>query len=130
MKRLSFASPQHEDASMTTSYKLIASLAATAVVSLFSLSCNAAEANGSAISKTVKTWDLDFAKSADVQTFNARVREAAHHVCAAEARRYWLSTRRTAPSGWRDQCVNDAVDAAVRDVGNRRLAMDTTRTLR
>jgi UrcA family protein len=114
---------------MNISYKLIASLAATAVAALFSLSCNAAEAND-AISKTVKTWDLDFAKSADVQTFNARVQSAARHVCAAEARRYWAATRRTTPNGWRDQCVNDAVEAAVRDVGNRGFAMDTTRVLR
>ena len=114
---------------MNTSYKLIAALAATAAAALFSLSCNAAEASD-AISKTVKTWDLDFAKSADVQTFNARVHSAAHHVCAAEARRYWSATRRATPNGWRDQCVNDAVEAAVRDVGNRGLAMDTTRVLR
>jgi UrcA family protein len=114
---------------MTTSYKLIASLAVAAAAALFSLSCNAAEAND-AISKSVKTWDLDFAKSADVQTFNARVRDAAHHVCTAEARRYWSDTRRAAPMGWREQCVNGAVEAAVRDVGNRGLAMDTTRVLR
>jgi UrcA family protein len=78
----------------------------------------------------VKTWDLDFAKAADVQTFYARVRDAAHDVCAAEARRYWSSTRRAAPSGWREQCVNDAVDSAVREVGNRGLALNTTRVLR
>ena len=114
---------------MNPSYKLIASLAATAAAALFSLSCHAAETND-AISRTVKTWDLDFAKSADVQTFNARVRDAAHHVCGAEAHRFWQDTRRAAPIGWREQCVNDAVEAAVRDVGNRRLAMDTTRALR
>jgi UrcA family protein len=114
---------------MTTSHKSMASLAVTAAAALFSLSCHAAEAND-AISRTVKTWDLDFAKSADVQTFNARVRGAAHHVCSAEARRFWSDTRRAAPLGWREQCVNDAVEAAVRDVGNRRLAMDTTRALR
>ena len=115
---------------MTTSQKWILSLAAAAALSLVSLSSNAAEPNNSALSKTVKTWDLDFAKSADVQTFNARVRDAAHDVCAAEARRYWQNTRRTAPSGWREQCVNEAVDAAVRDVGNRGFALNTTGTLR
>lgn len=108
---------------MTTSQKWISSLAAAAAVSLFTMSSNAAETS-SAPSKTVKTWDLDFAKAADVQTFNARVREAADDVCAAEARRYWSSTRRAAPSGWREQCVNDAVDAAVREVGNRGLALN------
>jgi UrcA family protein len=75
----------------------------------------------------VKTWDLDFAKAADVQTFNARVRDAANEVCAAEARRHWSNTRRAVPFGWRESCVQDAVEAAVREVDNRRLAMDTTR---
>ena len=110
---------------MTTSHKWISSLAAAAVLSLVSLSSNAAEPNTSALSKTVKTWDLDFAKAADVQTFNARVRDAAHDVCAAEAHRFWQTTRRAAPSGWRDKCVNDAVDAAVREVGNRGFALNT-----
>ena len=110
---------------MIASHKWISSLAAAVVLSLVSLSSNAAEPN--ALSKTVKTWDLDFAKAADVQTFNARVRDAAHDVCAAEAHRYWQNTRRSAPSGWREQCVSDAVDAAVREVGNRGFALNTTR---
>jgi UrcA family protein len=114
--------PKREDASMTQSHKWNFSLAAAAAVSLFSLSSNAAEPVDSALSKTVKTWDLDLAKSADVQTLYTRVREAAHDVCTAEARRHWSSTRRPAPTGWRDSCVNEAVEAAVRDVGNRRLA--------
>jgi UrcA family protein len=110
---------------MTSSQKWISSLAAAAALSLFSLSSNAAGINDAGPSKTVKTWDLDFAKAADVRTFNARVRDAAEDVCAAEARRFWSSTRRSAPSGWREQCVNDAVDAAVREVGNRGLALNT-----
>jgi UrcA family protein len=114
---------------MTTSYKWISTLAAAAAMSLLSLSSNAAEpvANG-ALSRTVKTWDLDLAKSEDVQTFYARVRDAANDVCMAEARRHWSSTRRPAPISWREQCVNEAVESAVREVGNRRLAMDTTGT--
>ena len=110
---------------MITSHKWISSLAAVAALSLFSFSSNAAESDQSSMTRTVKTWDLDFAKSADVQTFNARVRDAAHDVCAAEAHRYWQTTRRAAPSGWRDKCVNDAVDAAVREVGNRGYALNT-----
>jgi UrcA family protein len=111
---------------MTASHKWIAALAAAAAVSLFSISANAAERVGdSALSRTVKTWDLNLAKSADVQTLSARVRDAAHAVCSAEARRNYANTRRAAPRGWREQCVNDAVDAAVRDVGNRRLALGT-----
>ena len=115
---------------MTVSHKWVVSLAAAAAVSLLSLSANAAErVSDSALSKTVKTWDLDLAKSDDVQTLNARLRGAANDVCSAEARRHWSSTRRAVPLGWRERCVNDAVEAAVRDVGNRRLAMDTTRVL-
>jgi UrcA family protein len=112
---------------MNTSHKWLSALAAAAALSTFSLPSHAAEPSGnSAISKTVKTWDLDFAKTQDVQTFNARVRDAANDVCTAEARRHWSSTRRAVPNGWREQCVNDAVEAAVREVGNRRLAMGTT----
>src|SRR5688572_14048241 len=112
---------------MNTSHKWVSALAAAAAMSLFSLPSNAAEpAGNSGLSKTVKTWDLDFAKTEDVQTFNARVRDAANDVCVAEERRHWSNTRRPAPSGWRERCVNDAVDAAVREVGNRRLAMDTS----
>src|SRR5262245_46146041 len=98
---------------MTTSRKWISSLAVATALSLFTLSSNAAEPRHSALSKAVKTWDLDFAKSADVQTFNARVRDAANDVCGKEARRYWTDTRSFIPDGWREQCVNDAVDAAV-----------------
>jgi UrcA family protein len=106
---------------MIISHKWIAASAA-AVLSLISLSSNAAEPVDSALSRSVKTWDLDLAKSADVQTLYQRVRDAAHDVCAAEARRHWSNTRRAAPIGWRDSCISQAVEAAVRDVGNRRLA--------
>ena len=115
---------------MTVSHKWVFSLAAAAALSLLSLSANAAERTGdSALSKAVKTWDLDLAKSDDVQTLNARLRDAANDVCSAEARRHWSNTRRPVPLGWRERCVNDAVEAAVREVGNRRLAMDNTRAL-
>jgi len=115
---------------MTVSHNWFFSLAAAAAVSLLSLSANAAErVDDSALSKAVKTWDLDLAKSDDVQTLNARVRAAAHDVCTAEARRHWSNTRRPVPLGWRERCVSDAVAAAVREVGNRRLAMDNTRAL-
>ena len=115
---------------MTVSHKWVVSVAAAAAVSLLSLSANAAERTGdSALSKAVKTGDLDLAKSDDVQMLNARLRDAANDVCSAEARRHWSHTRRPVPLGWRERCVNDAVAAAVREVGNRRLAMDTTRAV-
>lgn len=111
---------------MNTSRKWIAILAGTAAASLLASTANAADAAGSertpAMSKTVKVWDLDLAKDADVEALYARVRDAAADVCRAEARRYRNGTRRPAPLGFSDQCVADAVDAAVREVGNRRLA--------
>jgi UrcA family protein len=108
---------------MLTSLKIISSLAAATAVALFSPPSNAADAVTEAgFSRTVKTWDLDLATSEDVQALYTRVRDAANDVCRAEARRYRSSTRRPPPIGWSERCVDDAVDAAVRDVGNRRLA--------
>jgi UrcA family protein len=69
-----------------------------------------------AISKTVKMYDLELAKSEDVQTLYSRVRDAATEVCRAEVRRYHSQTRRNPPLGWTERCVDDAVDAAVREV--------------
>jgi UrcA family protein len=116
---------------MATSLKWISSLAAAAAVSLFSLPSGAAEPDGdAALSRNVKMWDLDLAQSDDVRTLYERVREAANDVCRDEARRYWSSTRRPVPLGWTERCVDDAVEAAVLEVGNRRLAALTdTRTL-
>ena len=108
---------------MTTSLKLIASLVIATAASLVSFSSGAADVtDGSGYSRNVKMWDLDLAKSEDVQALYERVREAANDVCQEEARRHWANTRRAAPPGWTERCTNDAVDAAVRDVGNRRLA--------
>jgi len=107
---------------MNTSRYWIASLTAATVV-LFALPSSAADGErDTAVSKTVKMWDLDLAKSGDVQTLYSRVHAAANDVCRAEARRYRVGTRRMPPLGWSEQCVSDAVDAAVREVGNRRLA--------
>jgi UrcA family protein len=107
---------------MTTSLKMVSCLAAAAAMSLFSMPSGAADTENAGLSKTVKMWDLDLAKDADVQALYARVRDAAADVCDAEAKRYRASTRRPAPIGWNARCVDDAVDAAVREVGNRRLA--------
>ena len=107
---------------MTTSLKLLSSLVAAAAASLVSFSSGAADVGNDAYSRDVKMWDLDLAKPEDVQTLYERVREAANDVCQAEARRYWANTRRPAPFGWTERCVDDAVQAAVRDVGSRRLA--------
>ena len=107
---------------MTTSLKLISSLVVATAASLVSFSSGAADvADGDAISRDVKMWDLDLAKSEDVQTLYERVREAANDVCRAEVRRHLGNTRSRPPLGWTERCVADAVDAAVREVGNRRL---------
>ena len=108
---------------MTTSFKWISSLAVATAVSLLSLSASAAEpVDGPGLSKTVKMWDLDLAKAEDVQTLYERLRSAANDVCREEARGIGQSTRRAVPIGWTEGCISDAVEAAVRDVGNRRLA--------
>ena len=118
---------------MTTSFKWISSLAAATAVSLFSLSASAVEPiEGPGLSKTVKMWDLDLAKAEDVQTLYERLRLAANDVCSKEARGHYLITRRAVPLGWTEGCINDAVETAVREVGNRRLATlhtSGTRTL-
>jgi UrcA family protein len=111
---------------MNTSRKWTSFLAVSTFGALLTLAANGAGAadteRPAAMSKTVKVWDLDLAKDAHVQALYARVRDAAVDVCRAEARRYRNGTRRPAPLGFSDQCVADAVDAAVREVGNRRLA--------
>lgn len=109
---------------MNTSRKWTSAFAVATVASLFALPAVAAE-NGDevGISRTVKLWDLDLAKSEDVQALYARVLDAAHEVCDAEARRYFNGTRRQAPLGWNQRCVSDAVDAAIRELGQRRLAV-------
>lgn len=107
---------------MTTSLKLISSFVVATAASLASFPSGAAElAAADAISRDVKMWDLDLAKSADVQTLYERLRDAANDVCRAEAWRHFSNTRTRAPLGWTERCVADAVDAAVRVVGNRRL---------
>lgn len=112
---------------MSTSQKWLASLAAAAAMSLASFSSSAASVADDAPAKSVKVWDLDLADSADVQTLYERVQKAANDVCRDEAQRYRRGTRRPAPLGWRERCVNDAVEEAVSDVGNRRLVALHTR---
>lgn len=112
---------------MNTSLKWIASLAVGAAMSLTSFSSSAATIADDAPAKRVKVWDLDLAKSTDVQTLYERVQNAANEVCRDEAQRYRRGTRRAAPLGWRERCVSDAVDEAVTELANRRLAALHTR---
>ena len=108
---------------MTTSLKLISSLAVAMAVSLVSFSSGAAElARADAPTRTVKAWDLDLTKAEDVRTLYRRLQNAATEVCDAETRQHRQITRAHAPQGWSQRCVQDAVDSAVRGVDNRRLA--------
>lgn len=66
----------------------------------------------------VKAADLDLDKLGDVQTLYERVQDAARTVCAAELRAHV-----TAPSGWSEKCVKDAVEGAVRQVDNELLTV-------
>jgi UrcA family protein len=97
---------------MITPRKLISSLAFATVVSLAAVTTANA---GDEQTATVKAWDLDLSKSADVQALYERVRAAAKDVCRR-------STRLPAPSGWRARCVKETVDASVREIANPRLA--------
>jgi UrcA family protein len=113
---------------MTITIKWILSVAAVTAVALTSLSLNAAETGGDAPTRSVKVWDLDLNDSQGVQVLYQRVQAAATDVCKSAARRHWKETRTAAPAGWTDTCVADAVDAAVRDVGNPLLAALHIRT--
>lgn len=99
--------------------KSISSSAAATLVSLAAVAT--ANANGY-LTRTVKAWDLDLAKPADVQTLYERVQAAASDVCRAETRRHWRETRARPPLGWRERCVNETVDSAVREIAHPRLA--------
>ena len=105
---------------MRTVTKWISSLTVATVVSLTAVATAAAADDVPA--KTVKAWDLDLAKPSDVETLYERVRSAAADVCRAETQRNFRSTRMHAPVGWRERCVQDAVEAAIRDVANPGLA--------
>jgi UrcA family protein len=105
---------------MTTVRKWISSSAAATVVSLTAFASLAAELP--APTATVKAWDLDLAKPADVQTLYERLREAATDVCLDEVRNYRRNTRMRAPLGWQERCISDAVTSAVQKTGDSRLA--------
>jgi UrcA family protein len=107
---------------MNTPRKWISSLA-IAATALVSFSIDAAEiTERDGYSRTVKMWDLDLASTADVQQLYRRVQDAASRVCRAEIRRQWQRSRTLVPFGWEETCVENAIDEAVREVGNRRLA--------
>jgi UrcA family protein len=117
--------------SMSTARKWISYLAAATTLSIVSLSSSAqpaAEASGRSL--PVKVWDLDLADSADVQQLYERLQNAANEVCEDEVREHRRETRARPPVGWTESCVKRAVDEAVREAGNRRLAalhQDTSR---
>jgi UrcA family protein len=108
---------------MTALRKWIASITVATAMSVASFSSNAASvADDDAPTRTVKVWDLDLSKPADVQTLYQRVRSTAYEMCRAEVNRHRLTTRHRAPIGWAERCMTDAVDSAVRGAANPRLA--------
>jgi len=100
------------------------------VAAVMSLTAAASAAGVDPAAKTVKAWDLDLGRASDVATLYGRVHAAATDVCRAETARYYRNTRMRAPSGWRERCVKDAVDAAIREVANPALAALHTQTPR
>jgi UrcA family protein len=91
-------------------------------MSMTSFSTSAQELRANGHSLAVKVWDLDLAKTTDVEQLYARLRKAADEVCRDEVRAHRRETRMLPPYGWTESCVNRAVDEAVREAGNRRLA--------
>ena len=105
---------------MQTLRKWMSPLAVATVMSLATVASAAAADDTPA--KAVKAWDLDLAQRSDVATLYERVQAAATDVCRAEAQRHYRNTRMPAPAGWRERCVQDAVDGAIRATGNPSLA--------
>jgi len=92
------------------------------VATAMSLAAIASAAAADAPITTVHAADLDLAKPSDVATLYERVRAAATDVCQAEMDRNYRNTRMRTPLSWRERCVQDAVEATVREVGNPALA--------
>jgi UrcA family protein len=93
-----------------------------AVATVMSLTAVTSATAADAPTRTVKAWDLDLTKASDVQTLYERVRAAATDVCRDETQRAYRTTRLRTPVSWRERCVQDAVDGAIREVGSPSLA--------
>ena len=108
---------------MNTTLKWMSSLAIATALYATSFSSGAADLpRNEAPSRLVKAWDLDLAQRDDVQTLYQRVQAAARDLCEDEERSLLRSTRRRPSSHWTEQCVSDAVDAAIRSARDQRLA--------
>ena len=107
---------------MTALRKWIASITVATAMSVASFASAAGLADDDAPTRTVKVWDLDLSKTADVRALYQRVQNTANAMCRAEVKRHWLATRHRAPIGWAERCVTEAVDSAVRGAANQRLA--------
>jgi UrcA family protein len=70
--------------------------------------------------KTISIRDLDLAEPSQLPILYARVQQGAFGVCDA-AMRSERRLHRRVPAGWRDQCVREAVEEAVRSVRDQRL---------
>ena len=92
-----------------------------AVISASAHGARIVDASDQAPSMVVRVSDLDVSQPADLKRLYQRVQEAANAVCASEIRRHRIETRRPA-FGWRQRCVSAAIDGAIRDFGDPRLA--------
>jgi UrcA family protein len=72
------------------------------------------------LSKTISLRDLDLAEPSHLPIVYARVQRGAAAVCDAAVRSERLLHRRV-PAGWRDRCVHEATEKAVRSVQDSRL---------
>jgi len=72
--------------------------------------------------RTVSAADLDLNQPAGVATLYQRIQTAARAVCREEALDFRKHTKSWAPMSWRQSCVARAIDGAVADAGNVRLA--------
>jgi UrcA family protein len=72
------------------------------------------------LSKTIPLRDLDLAEPSHLPILYARVQRGASAVCDAAVRSERLLHRRV-PAGWRDRCVREATEEAVRSVQDERL---------
>ena len=71
-------------------------------------------------SKTISIRDLDLNEPSHLPILYSRVQQGASAVCNSTVRAERRLHRRV-PAGWRDQCVQSAVDEAIRRVNDERL---------
>jgi UrcA family protein len=114
----------HKEIDVTTFRRLIPALLIASVAVTQSSRALAAEPLMSGaderLSKTISLRDLDLSEPSHLPILYSRVQQGASAVCDATVRSERRLHRRV-PAGWRDQCVQSAVDEAIRRVNDPRL---------